>query len=143
MPLPPLLAAAADPSIGRPLFGHAGLALLAVCAAIACLLAFVALVGRWLAATHPAPPAPAAGPGAQAVKTHEVPEFRPDVGPGVDPELIPVMLAAAAQVLGLQARVVAIRVAAPASVSVPSLEALMQQWSYEGRRQIYSSHKVR
>jgi len=27
--------------------------------------------------------------------------------------------------------------------SPPSIEALMAQWSLEGRRQIYSSHKVR
>jgi hypothetical protein len=25
----------------------------------------------------------------------------------------------------------------------PSVEALMQQWSLEGRREIYGSHKVR
>jgi hypothetical protein len=139
LPSPALAALGESFEIGRPLFGHVGLALLAVLAGVAVLLGAVALLGRWLATTHPepAPSLPAA--------TRAPERFRPpEMGPEVAGEVAPIVLAAVAQLWGEAARVVSIRrIATPAPQSVPSVEALMQQWSYEGRRQIYTSHKVR
>jgi hypothetical protein len=36
-----------------------------------------------------------------------------------------------------------VRIAAVRPAAGPSVEMLMQQWSLEGRRQIYSSHQFR
>jgi len=124
--------------VGQPLFGNQWLALLAAGGAIALLLVFVALLGRWLAATHPAPP-PKSIPVASTGNTSPlVPAIPAAAGSDIPPEVIPVIIAAITACLGTGYQVSAIR-----PVSAPSLEALMQQWSYEGRRQIYSSHKVR
>ena len=119
---------AAAPS-AQPLFGSIGLALLAVAGCIALFLFAVALLGRWLAATHPAPPVrPAQAP---------VP-----VNAAAAPDVTAAIIAAAAtSILGTNAQVTAVKLVA--SPAVPSVEMLMQQWSMEGRRQIYSSHKVR
>lgn len=136
-----LAAGAAEPlQAGRPLFGHMGLALLAVMAGVAALLVFTALLGRWLAATHPAPlPRPVV-----VVQVPTPAHARPpELGADVPAEAVPVVLAAVAQLYGARARVAAIRQASVARVVTPSIEALMQEWSHEGRRQIYSSHKVR
>lgn len=119
---PPLLAAT-----GQPLFGNVWLALLAVLAGIAIFLALIALLGRWLAATHPEPPPRLV---AKAV-VNESALLRP--------ELVAVIAASVAATLGRRARVAAVQLAS----HPPSVEALMQQWSLEGRRQIYGSHKVR
>ena len=144
MPHPLLipLAAAAPIQAGRPLFGHLGLASAAVRVAIAALIVFVALLGRWLAATHPAPaplPVVVANVGTPA----SVRRLAPDVADDVAPEMVPVVLAVVAEVFGGRARVASIRRAAAPPIRMPSIEALMQEWSHEGRRQIYSSHKVR
>ncbi|MDF3056408.1 MAG: hypothetical protein K0R17_623 [Rariglobus sp.] len=120
-------AAPAVVQAGQPLFGSLWLALLAVLGGIAVLLVLVALLGRWLAATHPAPllrPAQAAVPVAAA--------------PEVTTAIIAASITAA---LGDNAKVAAVKLVA--SPAIPSVEMLMQQWSMEGRRQIYSSHKVR
>jgi hypothetical protein len=139
------LAAAAEPlQAGRPLFGHLGLALGAVLVAIAALLVFVALLGRWLAATHPSPaPIPVPVVVANVGTPASIRLLAPDVGEDVSAEIVPVVLAAVAEIFGGRARVASIRRAATVPVRVPSIEALMQEWSHEGRRQIYSSHKVR
>ncbi len=124
----PLATAAPDVvQVGQPLFGNIWLALLAVMAFIAVFLGLVALLGRWLAATHPdAPVRPA-----HAV----VPE------PAIPEVTTAIIAAAIAATIGENAKVTAVRlVAAPV---IPTIETLMQQWSMEGRRQIYSSHKVR
>jgi hypothetical protein len=112
--------------VGRPLFGSIWLALLAVCAGIAVFLVLVALLGRWLAATHPEPPPrPAHAP---------VPVSAP-------PEITTAIIAAAITAsLGEKAQVTGVKLVA--SPAIPTVEMLMQQWSMEGRRQIYSSHKV-
>jgi hypothetical protein len=128
--------------IGHPLFGSQWLALLAVMGFIAALLASVALLGRWLAATHPSPPpvalrkpvaAPAVTPSAAS----------PALSGDIPAEAVPVILAVVAALFPGRAHVTSIRRIADPVTPAPSLEALMQQWSYEGRRQIYSSHKVR
>jgi hypothetical protein len=112
----------------HPLFGSLWLALFAVLAGIAIFLLLVAMLGRWLAATHPDAPL---RPAAASVPVPVVPT-------DLTPEITAVIAASIATVLGARARVADVRLA-PA----PSVEMLMQQWSMEGRRQIYSSHKVR
>lgn len=131
--------------VGRPLFGNQGLALLAVLGCIGLLLAVVTLLGRWLAATHPAPPPPR--PTTATVVSLGAPSVAiaatPVLGGDVPAEFVPVIVAAIAFAFGEHARVTSIRPCSSGSIKAPSLEALMQQWSHEGRRQIYSSHKVR
>lgn len=113
-------------AVGQPLFGNLWLAALVVLAGVALFMAAVALVGRWLAATHPeaprkVPPAPVAPA-----------EIRP--------EILAIIASAVNVTLGPRAEVKAVELA---PVQAPSVESLMLQWSLEGRRQIYSSHKVR
>lgn len=136
--------------VGHPLFGNQWLALLAASGLIALLLVAVALLGRWLAATHPDAPAKtvaavvsATAPAITGTLAVSVVASAPLVSGEVPPELVPVIVAAVAATLGAGARVTSIRPFTGQPVPMPSLEALMQQWSYEGRRQIYSSHKVR
>lgn len=138
------LAAAAEPlQAGRPLFGNLVLALAAVLAAIAALLVLVALLGRWLAATHPAP-APVPVVVANVGSPSAVRRLAAEVADDVPAEIVPVVLATVAEMFGDRARVASIRRAvSPSPIRMPSIEALMQEWSHEGRRQIYSSHKVR
>lgn len=108
------------------MFGSMWLAGLLVCAEVIVLLAAVALVGRWLAATHPDPVVP---PAASPVSETELP-----------PETMAVIACAVRVAFGSQAQVASVSLASP---HAPSVEALMLQWSLEGRRQIYTSHKVR
>jgi len=109
----------------QPLFGSQWLALAVVLAGVAVFMAVVAGVGRWLAATHPdAPRRPVA----------------PPVPTGPSPEVLAVIAAAVAVTAGPRARIAAVELA---KAEPPSVEMLMQQWSVEGRRQIYSSHQVR
>jgi hypothetical protein len=111
----------------QPLFGNQWLALLAVLAGVALLMVVVAMTGRWLAATHPAaPPRPVAAP--------------PTVDAGPSAEVLVVIAAAVAATFGRGARITGVAAVKPPA---PSVEALMQQWSVEGRRQIYSSHQIR
>jgi hypothetical protein len=112
--------------VGRPLFGSLWLAGLLVCAAIVALLAVVALVGRWLAATHPEPVLSAAA----APASEET----------LNPETAAIIACAVHAAFGSRAQITAVSLASP---HAPSVEALMLQWSLEGRRQIYTSHKVR
>jgi hypothetical protein len=121
------LAQAAPHVAGRPLFGSIWLALFAVLGCIVVFLVLVALLGRWLAATHPAPPQ---RPAQAAVPVSAAPE--------ITTAIIAASITAA---LGEKAQVTGVRLVA--SPAIPSVEMLMQQWSMEGRRQIYSSHKVR
>jgi len=120
----PLLA-----ELGKPLFGNQWLALLVILAGIAVFMALVAAVGRWLAATHPDAPAPA------PAKSADVPLAS---STELTPSVCAVIAAAVATTCGPRARIAAVQAAYH-----PSVEALMQQWSVEGRRQIYSSHKIR
>lgn len=120
MSLPLLLAQA-----HRPLFGSQWLALLAVLAGTAVFMLLIALVGRWLAATHPEPAVAPKAAVAEPTVLHPT------------PETLAIIAAAVAAHLGTRARITSIRAGGP------SVETLMQQWSLEGRRQIYSSHQVR
>jgi len=116
-------------SAGHPLFGSQWLALLLILALVAVFILLVAAVGRWLAATHPAASEKIA-PGCAATPASS----------GLKPELLAAIIASVSSDLGPGARITAIR---PTPVKPPSVEGLMLQWSLEGRRQIYSSHKVR
>jgi hypothetical protein len=115
--LPTMLAEAA-PVKFEPLFGNQWLALLAILAGIAVFMIAIAAFGRWLAAGHPEEPVEPA-----------------PVAPSV--EVFAAIAAAVAVTYGSRARISSVQ---PASVSVTSGHL---QWSAEGRRQIYSSHKVR
>ena len=133
--------------VGRPLFGNQWLALLAVLGFIAVLLALVALMGRLLAATHPAPAAKAppatSGAGPISLIGAGATASLPALIGEVPPEMVPVIVAAITAYFRTRCRVTTIQRVATPVTPAPSLEALMQQWSFEGRRQIYSSHKVR
>jgi hypothetical protein len=113
--------------VGKPLFGNQWLALLAALAGVALLMFAVAATGRWLAATHPTSPPRATAPAAPAYD-------------GPTPEVLVVIAAAISATFGRQARIAEVHAIKPVA---PSVESLMQQWSVEGRRQIYSSHQIR
>jgi hypothetical protein len=123
-----------------PLFGNAWLALAAALVAIALLMLAVAAVGRWLARTHPDAPGALAGAGVTA------PAFPTSSGlPGIHREIshehvLPIIAAVVRMTFGKGARIAQI---IPVKPAAPSVETLMQQWSMEGRRQIYSSHQIR
>jgi hypothetical protein len=113
----------------QPLFGNQWLALAAILAGIAVFMLAVAGIGRWLAATHPEPAALPAAITAPAAG-----------GDAPTPELLAVIAAAVAVTAGPRSRITAV---VPVKPATPNLEMLMQQWSVEGRRQIYSSHQIR
>lgn len=113
--------------VHQPLFGNQWLALGVILIGVAVLMAAVAGAGRWLAATHPdAPPRPVSSA-----------TLAPAVPAGPSDETLAIIAACVAVSFGNRARITAIRTGGP------SVETLMQQWSLEGRRQIYSSHQVR
>jgi len=121
--------------IGKPqaLFDSPWLALLVIMVGVAAFLLAVAAVGRWLAATHPDEPAKPSAP------VGSVPTTSPSESTETPVEIFAAIAAAVAVTLGAKARVAAIN-AAPTE---PVTESSRLQWSMEGRRQIYSSHKVR
>lgn len=118
----PVLAEAAKASF-EPLFGNQWLALLAILAGIAVFMLAVAAVGRWLASTHPDEPPPPA----------------PVVDPAPSTEIFAAIAAAVAVTFGGKARIAAVQ---PTKGAAPIDQGHLQ-WGAEGRRQIYSSHKVR
>ncbi|MFT3782665.1 MAG: hypothetical protein QM790_11680 [Nibricoccus sp.] len=121
-----ILAAAAVTQI-EPLFGNQWVALLVILVGVAVLLFAVAGVGKWLAATHPDEPvAPKPAP-----VTIETSSDAPSA------EVFAAIAAAVAVTFGSKSRIAAIH---PSSIAI---EPGPLQWSAEGRRQIYSSHKVR
>lgn len=120
-----------------PLFGNAWLALLAILAGIAVFMAAVAAAGRWLAATHPSPAISSSSlklPHGPVVEAVPVPRDIPA------PEILAIIAAAVRVTFGAGARIAQV---VPLKTPAPSVEVLMQQWSMEGRRQIYSSHQIR
>ncbi|MDR0353460.1 MAG: hypothetical protein LBI02_08980 [Opitutaceae bacterium] len=129
----PVLATATAAVQNQPpvLFGHKGLALFVILAGVAVFIGLVALVGRRLGATHPDAPADAPAQTAPAPAS---------VGADADAEAPEVLAAIAASIyvmLGPKAKIMEVRTPAP------SVEALMQMWALEGRRQIYTSHNFR
>jgi hypothetical protein len=132
LPTMPILAEAATNKI-EPLFGNQWLALLAILALVTVFIIGVAAVGRWLASTHPEEPAPA------PVASASEPSSPIDAVPSI--EIFAAIAAAVAVTLGSKARIAAIN---PLTASnEPQTDATRLQWSMEGRRQIYASHKVR
>ena len=122
----PLAAATGKPEV---LFGNQWLALGAILGGIAVFTLLVAAVGRWLAATHPDTPAPTPAPVAAAPAPAEE---------GISPQVFAAIAGAVYATLGKSARVVAANVAVEAE-----LEDARHLWAAEGRRQIYSSHRLR
>ena len=111
------------------LFGNQWLALGAILGGITVFILLVAAVGRWLAATHPDTPAPTPAPVAAAPAPAEE---------GISPQVFAAIAGAVYATLGKSARVVAANVAVEAE-----LEDARHLWAAEGRRQIYSSHRLR
>jgi hypothetical protein len=93
---------------------------------ITAFICLVAAMGRYLAATHP-DSEPVAAPS-------------PVVGPAIAPDVAVVIAAAVYAALGDSARVLAV---VPKDHLTLSVDSLMLAWSLEGRREIYSSHRVR
>lgn len=89
-------------------------------------LCLIAMMGRYLAATHPDPEPVAAG--------------RPVASATVPPDVAVVIAAAVYAALGEAARVTAV---VPKDHLTVNVDNLMLQWSLEGRREIYSSHRIR
>jgi hypothetical protein len=127
----PILATATAAAQNPPpvLFDNKGLALFVILAGVAVFIGLVALVGRLLAATHP--DAPAAAPAKAA------PAPTPAAADAVAPEVLAAIAASIFVMLGPKAKIMEVRPPAP------SVEALMQMWALEGRRQIYTSHNLR
>lgn len=114
------------------MFGSQWLALLAMLGLIAVLMAAVWAVGQWLASTHPDEMKPDAS-------GHIPANDHPDLAVNAPtPELLAVISAAVVAAYGPKAQVVAVQ-----TLHMPSADALMLQWSLEGRRQIYTSHNLR
>ena len=124
----PLAAAAGKPEV---LFGNQWLALAAIVGGIAIFMFAIAAVGRWLAATHPDTSAPAPAPVPTATAAAPVEE-------GISPQIFAAIAGAVYATLGHSARVVAANVAVEVE-----LEDARHLWAAEGRRQIYSSHRLR
>ncbi|AHF89294.1 hypothetical protein OPIT5_02485 [Opitutaceae bacterium TAV5] len=141
-------AAARQPEAPAPLFGSQWLALAVILGGVAVFIALVAIFGRILAATHPddatvkkiAERAAAAGTGAATSGAAAAALAAPDTIGGIPPEVLAVIAASITTVIGRNARIAGVQAVKPKPLSV---EMLMQQWSIEGRRQIYSSHQFR
>lgn len=95
---------------------------------VAALMFGIRFLGQFLAATHPAAP--------EAVK--RTARRSAPAAPPEDTQLLAVIAAAVHVATGRPHRIVSVSPARP-----PSVESLMLQWSMEGRRAIYSSHRVR
>jgi hypothetical protein len=102
--------------------------LVIVLAAIAALMLAIHLLGRYLAATHPDPVKPVAKRAQQPANEH-----------GIPPEMLTAIIASAVHTMLKHP----VRIVSISPVKPPSVERLMQQWSIEGRRAIYSSHNFR
>lgn len=96
--------------------------MLLIFAGIIGLMFAVRFLGLYLAATHPEP--------LDSLRPALVPE------PTIEPKILAVIAATVSQMIPEPHRLLAVKKA-------PSVESLMQQWSMEGRRAIYSSHHFR
>jgi len=128
---------------GQPLLGNQWLALFVILGSVTAFLLAIAAIGRWLAATHPDEPAKPVQP---VVATESVPSPTPtpaaplatSTSSETPAEIFATIAAAVAVTLGARARVTAVNLVTAQTAPESTL-----QWSLEGRRQIYSSHKVR
>jgi hypothetical protein len=103
---------------------------------IAIFVCLLAAVGRWLASTHPDPE-----PRVSAFSPTPAPAAPAATPPAAtDPEIEVIIAAAVHAALGGSARIMAV---VPKEQVKMSVDSLMLQWSLEGRREIYSSHRVR
>lgn len=121
------------------------LTLLVVIGGVVVLMAVIRGVGELLSRTHPETPSkqprPAPAPAAAPKAPQAPPQVETAVVPAMasmDPEILAVITASIHAVIGKPFRILAV-----SSPKKPSVESLMQVWSWEGRRQIYSSHRVR
>jgi hypothetical protein len=130
-----LLAASTATTKVEPLFGNQWLALLAILAGVTVFLFAVAALGRWLASTHPDAPAPAPAPASAVAASAPVAATDSEVPANI----FAIISAAVAVTFGSKARIAGIN----SGDASGSTDYSRQQWSMEGRRQIYSSHKVR
>lgn len=125
-------------TVGQPLFGNQWLALLAVLAGTAVLMFAIVVMGKFLAMTHPstgAARAPVFAASAEAPSS-----VAPVPSDTIAPEVQAVIAASVYASFGGNARIAAAYVMPEKPVNI---EVLMAQWAIEGRRQIYSSHRVR
>lgn len=134
-----LVFAEAGPASPEPLFGNQLYALAAVLVGVAAVLFAVAAVGRWLASTHPQEGAIPAASAASAPQEATASSNAAAASPS--PEVFAVIAAAVAATFGSKAQIASINKVPVAAEEETSGGRL--QWSMEGRRQIYSSHKVR
>ncbi len=122
------LAAAAGKT--EPLFGNQWLAIAVILVGITVFMMVIAVIGRWLAATHPDAPAPAPAPSPVTVADE-----------GIPPQIFAAIAAAVYATLGQSVHIIS---AQHQLVAVQSSEEdARHQWAAEGRRQIYSSHRLR
>jgi hypothetical protein len=123
-----ILLAQAGNAAQSPLTGSRLAALGVTLALVAALMLAIRFLGLYLAKTHPG-----------KVEEVIVRPVAPPTAPGaIEPQVVAVIAAATATALEEPHRIVQILPAHP-----PSVESLMQHWSLEGRRAIYSSHRVR
>lgn len=126
------------PGLGQTLL-YQSVGLTVVIAALATLWLVVKIIGvgfKYLAPAEPAA-APAAAAGHGAAPT---PDLAAAHHPQLDPETVAAMTAAIHFVMGAQWRIVDIREVYHGDSGE---SARMLAWSVEGRRQIFSSHRVR
>lgn len=118
--------------------------LLVVLAGVAVLMGLIRGVGEILARTHPEAGAPAKAkqPAAPAAVQPPKPEAIETLSihpiTAIKPEVLAVIGSAVSTMVDGPFRILSV-----SSPRTPPVESLMQVWSWEGRRQIYSSHKVR
>jgi hypothetical protein len=127
---------------GQSLLDNPWLALFVILGSITAFVHAIIALKRSLSAPPTAAPARPAELIASARPASIAPlAVPPSPAPSTEPsaDIFAAIAAAVAVTLGAKARVTAIN-AAP---SLPGTEGGYQQWSLEGRRQIYSSHKVR
>lgn len=122
------------------LFGNKLATLAVILSGVAILIALVTLCGRILAATHPddkkkTATSTAVAPAAPALIVADLPNASTDTP---SPHILAVIAASVATVCGPKARIAGVQTSRP-----PTVEALMQMWALEGRRQIYTSHAPR
>ena len=117
----------------------------------AILMAAIRLAGEWLARTHPEPTLPApkpvivqeAAPVAPRQPPHIVMTASAHADAVIDAEEMAAIAAAVATILGHEDFVITEIHHVLSPEQTPSANAIMQQWSWEGRRQIYNSHSMR